>query len=209
MNSPLHHLSDAKQRSLLDDLNYLNMGEIKAFCKQHAIPFTIWIETRDGRRTSSEGDRKGIVLDRIRHYLKTGNVPGPTCFPANVVCFEALSLRPKDTDRVFYGQYERKNSAIGDLLKKLTNGEFRDGAIARILLNEFWRKGVAPTYREFANAWQRAKENHTRPNPEWAFLSDRSDHKNTKDWKQLRTKKAKEVLHVITRIERTRTDCLQ
>ncbi|RFA30022.1 hypothetical protein CAI21_07335 [Alkalilimnicola ehrlichii] len=75
------------------------------------------------------------------------------------------------------------------LLKQLTSGAFKDGAIARILLNEFWSNGVAPTYREYAAAWLRAKEAHTRPNPEWAFLSDKADLKDTKDWKQLRTKK--------------------
>jgi hypothetical protein len=105
-------------------------------------------------------------------------------------------------DRILYGQYDKKNVAICDLLKKLTNDDFKDGATARILLNEFWRKGVAPTYREFANAWQHAKENHTKPNPEWAFLSDRADRKDTQDWKQLRTKKAKHVLQVLNRIER-------
>jgi len=203
MPSLLSHLSKANQKDLLEELNYLNMGEIKAFCKKHSIPYTIRIETREGhRRSTSEADRKGVILGRIRHYLETGTVPDPTCFPANVVCFNDLSkslLRP--TDRILYGQYDKRSAAMITFLERLTNGEFKDGAIARILLNEFWRKGVAPTYQEYAAAWLKAKENHKRPNPEWAFLSDKADRKATKDWKQLRAKKAKQVLQILSCVE--------
>lgn len=37
-------------RELLDDLNHLSTAEIKFFCKQHSIPNTIAIETKDGYR---------------------------------------------------------------------------------------------------------------------------------------------------------------
>lgn len=201
MPSLISHLGKIDQQTLLEDLNYLNMGEIKVFCKEHSIPYTIWIETEKGRRKTSEDDRKGVILNRIRHYLKTGNILEPTCFSAGVVCFDAFSKNPKETDQLFYGQYNKKNTAMFALLKKLTNGEFKDGAIARILMNEFWRKGVAPTYLDYAAAWLNARENHKRPNPEWAFLSDRTDRKEIKNWKQLRTKKAKQVLRVLRTIE--------
>jgi hypothetical protein len=202
MPSLLSHLDRVTQKELLDDLNYLNMGEIKTLCKDRSIPYTIWFETENNdRRNTFESDRKGVILSRLRHYLKTGSVLDPTCFPASVVCFEKLSKMIKSTDNIFYGQYEKKNAAMIALLSKLTDGEFKDGATARILLNEFWRKGVAPTYQEYAVAWLEAKLNHKRPNPEWAFLSDRADGKDTKDWKQLRAKKAKRVLQILSDIE--------
>ena len=198
MQSPISHLSEREQLELLEDLNYLNMAEIKAFSHKHAIPYSIWIETKKGgRRKTREDDRKGVILNRIRHYLRTGTVMDATCFPASVVCFDDLPEKIKPTDRLFYGQYDKKSSAMLALLKELTDAKFKNGAIARILAREYWSKGIAPTFREYAREWLRANENHKRPNPEWAFLSDRTDRKDTSNWKQLRMMKAKHVLSIL------------
>lgn len=202
MPSLISTLSKTEQRELLEDLNYLNMCEIKMFCDRHSIPYAIWIETEDdGRRKTPDDDRKGVILNRIRHYLKTGYVLGPTCFPARVVRFDDLPKKIKATDRLFYGQYDKKHDAMIGLLERLTDGQFKNGAIGRILAREFWNKGTAPTYQEYALAWLEAKKNHKRPHPEWAFLSDRADGKGNANWKQLRTKKAKQVLRILNRLE--------
>jgi hypothetical protein len=51
MRSLISVLSKTEQSKLLEDLNYLNMNEIKAFCNKHSIPYSIWIDTEDrGRR---------------------------------------------------------------------------------------------------------------------------------------------------------------
>ena len=74
------------------DLNYLNLAEIKAYCRQRGIPYSIWIETADGRRVKTgEDDRKGVILERIRAYLKSGTIHDATCFPARVVCAECAA----------------------------------------------------------------------------------------------------------------------
>ncbi len=200
MPSLISNLNTSEQRALLEDLNYLNMGEIKTLCRRHSIPYAIWIETSSGRRKTSDHDRKGVILSRIRHYLLTGNVLNETCFPATVVCFDNLSKNIKATDRLFYGQYDKKSNAMIGLLERLTNGQFRNGAIARILAREFWSKGIAPTYQEYAAAWVEARESHKRPNPEWAFLSDRSDRKDVANWKQLRARKAQQVLKILNQL---------
>ena len=55
-----------ERQQLLDDLNYLNVGEIKSFCQRLSIPYRITIETEDrSTRATSEEDRKGVVLNRI------------------------------------------------------------------------------------------------------------------------------------------------
>jgi hypothetical protein len=201
MGSLISPLSAAKQRELLADLNYLNLGEIKAFCRKHGVPYAIWIETGGGgRQKAGEDDRKGVILDRIRRYLKTGAIPAATCFPAHVVRLDAPPQKLKATDRLCYGQYDPKRPAMVGLLESLTGGKFRHGALARILAREFWSQGIAPTYAEFAEAWLRAKEDHKRPNPEWAFLSDRSAGKETADWRQLRARKARQVLRVLDQL---------
>jgi hypothetical protein len=203
MASLISKLSPAMKRELLADLNYLNLGEIKTFCRQHGIPYVIWIETTDGRRVKTrDDDRKGVILERIRAYLKTGTIPDATCFSASVVGIDEPPQNLKASNRLFYGQYDPKRKALIELLTKLTAGKFRHGALARILAREFWSKGVAPTYAKFASAWLDVQANHTRPNPEWAFLSDRSDGKEIANWRRLRTSKAKRVLSVLNQIGR-------
>ena len=135
-------LPNGEQKELLDDLNYLNTTEIKSFCQRHSIPYKIAIETRDGgRRMTKDVDRKGVMLNRIRHFLQTGLVLQQTCFPAAIVCFDPLPDNITGDDRLFYGQYDKKNSRFIALLKSLTNGQFEEGAIARILARDFWSKG--------------------------------------------------------------------
>ena len=201
MASLLSKLSAAERREFLADLNYLNMSEIKAICKKHGIPYSIAIKTADGRlRSTSEHDRKGVILARLRHFLESGVKSEQTVFPASVVCLDPPRKKPVATDRLFYGQYDKKGGGMIALLKDLTDGQFRNGAIARILCREFWSAGKAPTYAEFAAAWLKARDAHTRPNPEWAFLSDRADGEDTSEWKELRTRKAKRVLQTLEKL---------
>jgi hypothetical protein len=201
MASLISHLSKDVRRTLLADLNYLNMGEIKSFCRKHEIPYAIAIETRDGkRRPSGEYDRKGVILERVRHFLKTGAIQEETYFRAAVVCFDPLPKKWAAGDRLFYGQYDKTNRAMIGVLKELSGGSFEDGAIARILARDFWASGTAPTFREFAAAWRKAREEHRRPNPEWAFLSDRAEQKAGADWKKVRNEKAKRVIETLSTI---------
>ena len=197
----ISELSQSDEQTLLEALNYLNMGEIKAFCKRHGIPYSIWIESDDGvRRKTKEFDRKGVILGRIRHYLKTAMILDATCFPAGVVCFDDLPKTLRPTDRLFYGQYDKKSDTLVGLLADLTDGRFRNGALARILAREFWSKGIAPTFQEFAASWLEARENHKRPKPEWAFLSDRADGKDTANWKRERAIKAEWVVNILNKL---------
>ena len=83
------------------------------------------------------------------------------------------------------------------LLKELTDGQFKNGAIARMVAREFWSSGKAPTFREYASAWIDASREHIRPNPEWAFLSDRANKVAVRDWKKLRSHKAAKVIKLL------------
>ena len=175
--SPVAHLGKRAARELLDDLNYLNLGEIRAFCREHGIPTAIYIETESGqRKRSKDTDRKSVVLHRVRRYLETGVVPDATVFRAAVVRLEGLPEHPRPTDRLYYGCYDKQNPRMMALLRELTDGAFRNGAVGRILMREFWTAGVAPTFAEFAREWSVA---HAKglgiadgEHPEAAFLTD-------------------------------------
>jgi len=199
--SPISSLPEDEQQRLLDDLNYLNTTEIKSFCKRHSIPYAIAIETKDGRRRKTkEDDRKGVILNRIRHFLQTGVVLQETCFRATVVCFDAPPEELIPSNRLFFGQYDKANRSMIALLKDLTSGKFQDGAIARILARDFWTRGKAPTFKEYASAWLQALREHTRPNAEWAFLSDRARGTAGRKWKRLRVKKAASAIKTLNQL---------
>ncbi|HEY1471387.1 MAG TPA: hypothetical protein VGF61_20280 [Candidatus Acidoferrum sp.] len=194
-------LSKKEKRELLADLNYLNTGEIKAFCKKHGIPCRIAVETKDdGWKKTNEDDRKGVMLNRVRHFLRTGRVLPETRFRSAVVCFEAIPEELAARDRLFYGRYDKRNRAVMGLLKELTGGEFADGAIARILAREYWSRGEAPTFQEYAAAWLMTRKEHRKPNAEWAYLSDLAGKRNVAEWKKMRARKAKEVMKTIGKI---------
>ncbi len=91
-----------------------------------------------------------------------------------------------------------------NLFKKLTDGDFKNGAIARILAREFWTSGKAPTFAEFAKALVIANKKGLGvgegKQPEAAWLTDRARNKAGTDWKATRKRKAKEVLEVLSSV---------
>lgn len=201
MPSLISHLNTTEQLSLFDDLNYLNLEEIRSFCRKHSIPYTIWIETGPGQRVrTKDTDRKSIVLERIRHFLRTGRILEATCFDAKVVRFDGPPKKLNATHRLYYGWYDKTNKDMIDLLRKLTDGEFRNGAIARILARKFWTDGKAPTFAEFAKAWKKADKKGLAPYPEAAWLTDRARNQAGKDWKAKREQKAKKVVKILEAI---------
>ena len=87
--------------------------------------------------------------------------------------------------------------SLGDL----TDGRFRDGAVARVLAMEFWTRGEAPTLEEFARAWTKAKaDEHQLLTAEYAYLTDLKSKRAGRDWKRLRKTKAKSALQTLARI---------
>lgn len=135
-------------------------------------------------------DRKAIILKHIRQYLKTRKLPQGTLFKNAVVNFEKLPSLLTASDRVYYGQYKHKQIKIAQIMKQLTDGKFKFGAIAQEVLHSNWSRGHAPTFQEFSSLWLKAQKAHTRPNAEWAFLTDLSQGISVQDWKKLRQKKA-------------------
>ena len=81
------------------------MRELHEFCDAHEIPYAI-NESEDARiRKSRDMDRKGVVIARIVHFLKTGTIKPRTIFRKSVVCFSSRRSAPVESDRVFYGEY--------------------------------------------------------------------------------------------------------
>jgi hypothetical protein len=195
----LSHLPADLRRELLEDLSYLNLAEIRTFCRLHRIPYRIEVEGADGRASPTvDNDRKPVVLDRVRHYLTTGEVRSATRIPARIVRDDPPPSELRPGDRLYYRWYNKTYRQVIGLLEGLTEGRFRNGALARVLIMEFWSRGEAPTFRRFAEAWLAARvEPRDLLAPEYAFLTDRRRGTAGPDWKSVRERKADTVLAIL------------
>jgi hypothetical protein len=189
-------------KRLLEELNYLNLGEIRGFCSEHGIPYKIVAEYPNGTvKTTKDTDRKPVVLARIRNYLTTGKVGEPTCIPAKIVRLEPPPARPGPQDRLYYRWYAKEHTGILRTLCELTDGGFRDGAVARVVIMDFWTRGNAPTLAEFAQAWTTANaKKHELLTAEYAYLTDLQNRQAGRDWKSQRKAKAKSALQTLAKI---------
>jgi hypothetical protein len=202
MSNFLLQLTKGEQTRLLEDLNYMNLEEIRGFCAERGIPYRIVAEYPHGKvKATKDTDRKPIVLARVRRYLTTGRVGRPTRIRAEIVREENPPARLGPRDRLYYRWYAREFEGVMRLLRELTAGRFRDGAVARVLAMEFWTRGEAPTFEEFARSWTKAKtEEHRLLTPEYAYLTDLRRQRADGDWKALRKAKAKSALETLARI---------
>src|SRR5262245_13404971 len=202
MPNLLTQLTKNAQVRFLEELNYLNLAEIRGFCSDRGIPYKILAEYPDGEiKVTKDVDRKPIVLARVRHYLATGKVGPPTCIPAKIVRQDDPPARPGPDDRLYYRWYSKEHTGVLRSLGDLTDGRFRDGAVARVVAMEFWTRGEAPTLAEFARAWTKAKaEQHLLLTAEYAYLTDLKHKRAGSEWKSLRKTKAESALQTLARI---------
>ena len=196
----LSQLTRKERVRLLEELNYMNLAEIRGFCKTHGIPYRIVAEHSSKKLcATADTDRKPVVLARVRRYLRTGNAGRPTCIAAKIVRTGRPPARLKPRDRIYYRWYAKEHEGVIRELRRLTGGEFKDGAAARVVAMEFWTRGTAPTLSEFARAWSKARE-RMRVTPEYAYLTDLEQGRADGDWKALRKAKAKSALATLARI---------
>lgn len=202
MSNLLSQLTKSEQARLLEEMNYMNLEEIRGFCSERGIPFRIVAEYPNGKvRATKDTDRKPIVLARVRRYLTTGDAGQPTRIPATIVREEDPPARLQPRDRLYYRWYAKEFDGVMRLLRDLTGGRFREGAVARIVAMEFWTRGDAPTFEEFARAWTKTKAEQQRLlTPEYAYLTDLQHQRAGGDWKALRKAKAKSALKTLARI---------
>ncbi|GIH04148.1 hypothetical protein Rhe02_22150 [Rhizocola hellebori] len=195
----LAQLEPEQRAELLDDLNYLNLRQIRSFCERHTIPYRIIA----GARATADTDRKPVILHRVRHFLLTGEVLDATRLSAGIVRRDAPPGVLRPSDRLYYRWYNKTYEPVMQLLADLTGGRFHNGALARVLIMEYWTSGRAPTFREFAQAWIAATDGpRDLVSGEYAFLSDLQRGEAGPDWKHKRQQRAQRFLSVMENLER-------
>ena len=107
MSNLLSQLTKGEQARLLEELNYMNLAEIRGFCSERGIPYRIVAEYANGKvKVTKDTDRKPIVLARVRRYLTTGQAGQPTRIPATIVRETNPPTRLQRRDRLYYRCYE-------------------------------------------------------------------------------------------------------
>ena len=202
MSNLLSQLTKTEQTRLFEELHYMNVEEFRGFCSPRGIPFRIIAEYPNGKtKVTKDTDRKPIVLARVRRYLTTGVIGPPTRIPARIVREERPPVRLRPRDRLYYRWYAKECGGVLRVLRELTDGRFKDGAVARVVAMDFWTRGMAPTLEEFASAWTKAKaEQHRLLTPEYAYLTDLRHRRANADWKKLRHVKAKSALATLEKV---------
>src|SRR5687767_2814894 len=105
----LSQLTKSEQARLLEELNYLNLEEIRGVCSERGIPYRIVAEYPDGKvKATVDTDRKPIVLARVRRYLRTGQAGQPTRIPAKIVREKNPPARLRPCDRLYYRWYAKE-----------------------------------------------------------------------------------------------------
>ena len=198
----LSQLAKSEQARFLEELNYMNLEEIRGLCAERGIPYRIVAEYSNGKvKATKDTDRKPIALARVRRYLRTGHAGQATRIPAQIVREKHPPARLGPRDRLYFRWYAKEFEGVMRLLRDLTGGRFRDGAVARVLAMDFWTRGEAPTFEEFARSWTNAKaEQHRLLTPEYAYLTDLRHQRAGGNWKALRKAKAKSALETLARI---------
>jgi hypothetical protein len=103
MPNVLSQLTKTEQTRLFEELNYMNLEEIRGFCSARGIPFRIIAEYPNGKtKATKDTDRKPIVLARVRRHLTTGDIGRPTRIPARIVREERPPARLRPSDRLYY-----------------------------------------------------------------------------------------------------------
>ena len=183
MSNFLSQLTTRERARLLEELNYMNLEEIRGFCSARAIPFRIVAESSNGKvKATKDTDRKPIVLARVRRYLRTGQVGRATRISVQIVREKNPPARPGPHDRLYYRWYAKEFEGVMRLLRDLTRGD-------------------APTFEEFARSWTKAKaDQHRLLTAEYAYLTDLRHKRADGNWKALRKAKAKSALETLARI---------
>ena len=130
---------------------------------------------------TSEVDHKETIINNISYYLKNKKVPPKTLYTKKIINFDKLDKVSKD-DFIYYGQYKTTNKNILNLLKELTNGKFKFGAISQKIIRKVWKNNKLITYKNFSNLWSKENEKGEINYPELAYNQFMKKHGSTEKW---------------------------
>ena len=125
------------------DYNYIkkNIYILSTICNKLNIDYNIYIETNKefiinkifNVLINKLKDKKIIYSNRIQNYSNTNNL--------------------KETDYIYYGQYNTTDKNVKNILMNLTNNKFKFGAISQKIIKKAWLQNKLLTYKYFSKIW--------------------------------------------------------
>lgn len=198
MANLLRLLSKKDKENLFDALYYMKMPEIKAICQKYSI---------------SAAGKKGIVLERIKHYLATGQVMLPSIIPTASKAKFGKKYPLAENTQILMGAY-KNDLATRNFFKKIIGEHFHFTAYGQDWILKCWQAGKPPTYSQFAKFWQKEyllrKKSEATPKKEWAYLNfmKKYQKKNPKArrkeivvaWEKTRVEKARQATKILNNL---------
>ncbi len=186
-----------------DEMNYLNMTEIKMICRSLKIPFQIHIEKLNGELSkTSDIESKSYLLDKIYLFLTTKRKPLPIIYRSKIISFEPFKEKYSEDDLLLFNDFKSTNKELIQKLQDLTHHRFKFGAIAFLEAHKLWRAGKTVSLKKFAKIWETAMTEHTKPLEEWAYLTDLQNGFDKDSWKKHRVDVADKLMkNILTKVD--------
>ena len=122
---------------------------------------------------SDKGDKRALI-ERIKHFIKTGEAKQPQNIPPVSRAKRGIIYPLSPETLMLKGAY-KNDLARRKFFKSLIGDYFHFTAFGIDWLNERWLAGNPPTYREFADMWQKEyahrKTQKAAPKKEWAYIN--------------------------------------
>lgn len=177
------------------DLNYLNMQEIRSLAVHCKLPIHIHYQNQKNKIVkNSDIESKRYLLDKIFDYINGKRNFKPIIYSRQVVSFEPFKEIYFKTDLVLYRDFKSTNKSLAQFLKKITDNKFYFGAIAFIEAHKLWRRGKIVTLQEYVKIWNKALDAHENPLAEWAFMCEMQKGMSKEEWKIYRQNKANTII---------------
>lgn len=180
---------------LFNALLYLKVHELRDFCVRLKIP--------------KEGE-KIILIEKIQHYILTGKILETKKIPAISKAQSKITYPLAPNTPILHGSF-KNDLKTRVFLKSLIGNHFHYTAFGIDWIKDRWFKGAPPTYREFAEYWQKEyiarQKTKGALKPEWAYLNYLETYKQENpnasqadalsSWKKFREKQYKIVKSIL------------
>lgn len=168
-----------------DNLYPLDLNYLKIICDKYDIDYNVYIESNGDIKKLGTINHKEFIINDIMYYLKNNKIPKKTIYKQKIQNYTTTN-NLKSSDYIFYGQYKTTDKNILNLLKSLTNNEFKFGGISQKLIKLIWKKNKLITYEKFAKLWYAEFKKGTGHYREWAYNQCIKNNGDITKWKKIK-----------------------
>lgn len=129
----------------------LDVKQLKSICKNLNVDYNIYLETDNGIKKIGDSLHKEFIINKIIKTLN-GEKDKKIIYSKSIQNYESTN-NLTENDVVYYGQYKTTDKNIKQLLLKLTNGQFKFGAISQKIIKNCWLNNKKISYIKFAKLW--------------------------------------------------------